>query len=270
MEGASISTMAPTAVSIFQQRQLKRSMKILRKDFRLYAIIGEEETVKYERISEGIFLNRPNRFVAQVETKEGTQLCHVKNTGRCRELFLPGARVYLQESDRPGRKTRFDLVGVEKQGRIVNVDSQIPNRAVEEWLRKGNLFQEISLLKPEARYANSRFDLYLEADGERAFMEIKGVTLEEEGVARFPDAPTQRGVKHIQELIACKKEGYGAYMVFVVQMKGVLRLEPNDKTHPEFGQALREAARAGVRILAYDCLVTRDSICLDRPVEIGL
>ncbi len=226
--------------------------------------------MKYKRIREGIFLNRPNRFIARVETDKGIELCHVKNTGRCRELFLPGAKVYLEESDRPGRKTKFDLIGVEKEGRMVNVDSQIPNRVVEEWLRKGNLFEKISFMKPETRYANSRFDLYLEADGKQAFMEIKGVTLEEEGVARFPDAPTQRGVKHIQELIACRKEGYEAYLMFVIQMKGIFRLEPNDKTHPAFGKALREAAGSGVQILAYDCNVTRDSICLDQSVEVGL
>lgn len=226
--------------------------------------------MKYKRISEAVFLNRPNRFVAQVQIGERREVCHVKNTGRCRELFVPGARVYLEESENPSRKTRYDLIGVEKEGRMVNVDSQVPNEAVKEWLMAGNLFQQILLLKPETRYGSSRFDLYLEADGKQIFMEVKGVTLEEDGVARFPDAPTERGVKHIQELMECAKEGYEAYLIFVIQMKGVCRMEPNDRTHPAFGQALRKAKEEGVHILAYDCRVTRDSICLDEPVEVAL
>lgn len=226
--------------------------------------------MKYKRISEAVFLNRPNRFVAQVQIGERMEVCHVKNTGRCRELFVPGTRVYLEESENPSRKTRYDLIGVEKEGRMVNVDSQVPNEAVREWLMAGNLFRQILLLKLESRYGSSRFDLYLEADGKRIFMEVKGVTLEEDGVARFPDAPTERGVKHIQELMECAKEGFEAYLIFVIQMKGVCRMEPNDRTHPAFGQALRKAKEAGVHILAYDCRVTRDSICLDEPVEVAL
>lgn len=226
--------------------------------------------MRYERISEAVFFSRPNRFVAYVEREGKQEICHVKNTGRCRELLVPGARVYLQESDNPSRKTKYDLVAVRKGDRIVNMDSQIPNAAVREWLEAGNLFQKISLLRPEMRYGNSRFDLYLEADGKRIFMEVKGVTLEENGVAKFPDAPTERGVKHIRELINCVKDGYEAYVMFVIQMKGVYSMKPNDQMHPAFGEALREAASTGVKVLAYDCNVTEDSIRLDEPITVVL
>lgn len=226
--------------------------------------------MRYERISEAVFFSRPNRFVAYVEREGKQEICHVKNTGRCRELLVPGARVYLQESDNPSRKTKYDLVAVRKGDRIVNMDSQIPNAAVREWLEAGNLFQNISLLRPEMRYGNSRFDLYLEADGKRIFMEVKGVTLEENGVAKFPDAPTERGVKHIRELINCVKDGYEAYVMFVIQMKGVYSMKPNDQMHPAFGEALREAASTGVKVLAYDCNVTEDSIRLDEPITVVL
>lgn len=226
--------------------------------------------MRYERISEAVFFSRPNRFVAYVEREGKQEICHVKNTGRCRELLVPGARVYLQESDNPSRKTKYDLVAVRKGDRIVNMDSQIPNAAVREWLEAGNLFQKISLLRPEMRYGNSRFDLYLEADGKRIFMEVKGVTLEENGVAKFPDAPTERGVKHIRELINCVKDGYEAYVMFVIQMKGVYSMKPNDQMHPAFGEALREAASTGVKVLAYDCNVTEDSIRLDEPITVAL
>lgn len=226
--------------------------------------------MRYERISEAVFFSRPNRFVAYVEREGKQEICHVKNTGRCRELLVPGARVYLQGSDNPSRKTKYDLVAVRKGDRIVNMDSQIPNAAVREWLEAGNLFQKISLLRPEMRYGNSRFDLYLEADGKRIFMEVKGVTLEENGVAKFPDAPTERGVKHIRELINCVKDGYEAYVMFVIQMKGVYSMKPNDQMHPAFGEALREAASTGVKVLAYDCNVTEDSIRLDEPITVVL
>lgn len=226
--------------------------------------------MKYDRISEAVFRKRPNRFVAEVERGGKTEICHVKNTGRCRELLIPGAAVYVQESINPSRKTRFDLIGVRKGERLVNLDSQIPNGVVREWLEEGNLFEHISLLRPETRYGNSRFDLYLEAGGQKIFIEVKGVTLEEEGVARFPDAPTERGLKHIQELTGCVREGYEAYVIFVIQMKGVYRMEPNDRMHPAFGEALRGAAKAGVHILAYDCLVETDSIRLDAPVPVAL
>lgn len=224
----------------------------------------------YERIEEAVFLSRPNRFLAQVRTAGGEEVCHVKNTGRCRELLIPGTRIWVQRNDNPSRKTALDLIAAEKAGRVVNMDSQIPNKVAEEWIRSGHLFEEPRLIRPETRYGDSRFDLYLENAESRMFLEVKGVTLEEDGVARFPDAPTLRGVKHIQELIRCREEGYRAGILFVIQMKGVRYLEPNDRTHPEFGEALRRADRAGVEILAVDCRVTPESILADARVDVRL
>lgn len=224
----------------------------------------------YERIEEAVFLSRPNRFLAQVRTAGGEEVCHVKNTGRCRELLIPGTRIWVQRNDNPSRKTALDLIAAEKAGRVVNMDSQIPNKVAEEWIRSGHLFEEPRLIRPETRYGDSRFDLYLENAESRMFLEVKGVTLEEDGVARFPDAPTLRGVKHIQELIRCREEGYRAGILFVIQMKGVRYLEPNDWTHPEFGEALRRADRAGVEILAVDCRVTPESILADARVDVRL
>lgn len=226
--------------------------------------------MKYENIREGYFLERPNRFIAIVEIDGRPEKCHVKNTGRCRELLLPRAKLYLQDCGKPDRKTRYDVIAVKKGDRIVNMDSQIPNKAVVEWLKQGNFFSKDAIIRPEKTYKNSRFDVYIEDGDRKAFMEIKGVTLEEDGVARFPDAPTERGIKHIQELCECKKEGYEAYILFLIQMKGVYLMEPNWKTHEAFGEALVEAAGQGVHILAYDSLVTEDSILLDKPVEVNL
>ena len=226
--------------------------------------------MKYERIRKGIFLQRPNRFLASVELDGCSELCHVKNTGRCRELLIPGTRIWVQRNDNPSRKTALDLIAAEKAGKVVNMDSQIPNKVAEEWIRSGHLFEEPRLIRPETRYGDSRFDLYLENAESRMFLEVKGVTLEEDGVARFPDAPTLRGVKHIQELIRCREEGYRAGILFVIQMKGVRYLEPNDRTHPEFGEALRRADRAGVEILAVDCRVTPESILADARVDVRL
>ena len=226
--------------------------------------------MQYERIEEAVFLSRPNRFLAQVRTAGGEEVCHVKNTGRCRELLIPGTRIWVQRNDNPSRKTALDLIAAEKAGRVVNMDSQIPNKVAEEWIRSGHLFEEPRLIRPETRYGDSRFDLYLENAESRMFLEVKGVTLEEDGVARFPDAPTLRGVKHIQELIRCREEGYRAGILFVIQMKGVRYLEPNDRTHPEFGEALRRADRAGVEILAVDCRVTPESILADARVDVRL
>ena len=226
--------------------------------------------MKYRNMEPAIFLERPNRFIAYVEQAGKREICHVKNTGRCRELLLPGAELYVQRSDNPNRKTALDLIVVRKGNELVNMDSQAPNRVVEEWLRAGNLCGPDAFVKPECKYGNSRFDFYIE-DGERKlFMEVKGVTLEEDGIARFPDAPTERGVKHIQELMECKKAGYEAYLFFVIQMKGVHVLEPNDRTHPAFGETLREAAKAGVQVLAYDCLVKPDELVIDRQIEVRL
>lgn len=226
--------------------------------------------MQYQNMERAVFLERPNRFVAYVEMDGRREKCHVKNTGRCRELLIPGTQVYLQRAENPDRKTKYDLIGVKKGENLINMDSQIPNYAVREWLEKGGLFEKITRLRPETKYANSRFDIYMEADGKKIFMEVKGVTLEENGVARFPDAPTERGVKHIQELMECRRDGYEAYVFFVIQMKGVRWFEPNDKTHPEFGEALRGAAAQGVHILAYDCLVTENSIEIDKKIQVRL
>ncbi len=227
--------------------------------------------MKYENICAAAFISRPNRFVARIEVEGREEICHVKNTGRCRELLLPGARIYVQKVDSPGRKTKYDLIAVEKGDKLVNMDSQIPNAAAAEWLLQGGLWQDISLLKREVTYGNSRFDLYVERrDGTRLFMEVKGVTLEENGIASFPDAPTDRGVKHIRELCKCREDGYEAYLLFVIQMKGIHKLRPNWERHEAFGEALCAASRSGVKILAYDCMVMPDSIVLDQPVTVNL
>lgn len=200
-----------------------------------------------------------------------TETVHVKNTGRCRELLVPDAKVYLFVSDNPNRKTKYDLIAVEKvtdRGVIlVNMDSQIPNDVVGEWLKKNQLFSENAVIKREVRFGNSRFDFYVE-DGERkAFIEVKGVTLENDGVVSFPDAPTERGVKHINELIACFEQGFEAYIIFVVQMKGVHSFEPNAEHHKEFADALIYAREKGVKVLVYDCIVTPDTIEIDSKIE---
>lgn len=225
--------------------------------------------MRYEKIRTGTFLLRRNRFIAEVEIDGEVVDCHVKNTGRCRELFIPGVKVILQESDNPNRKTRYDLIEVYKNGQLINVDSQVTNTVVEEWVKTGSYFQNLKLVKREVTYGKSRFDLYVEyGEDKKAFIEVKGVTLEENGVARFPDAPTLRGVKHVEELITCMQDGYEAYLFFVVQMKHITHVEPNWKTHPEFGNALQRAADAGVHLLAYDCLMTEDSIQADQPLQI--
>ena len=226
--------------------------------------------MKYNHIEEGIFLARPNRFIAEVSIEGKSEICHVKNTGRCKELLIPGASIYTQRNENPNRKTKLDLISVYKGDTLVNMDSQVPNKVVEDWIKEGNFLEEITFLKREQTYGNSRFDIYVEGEGKKIFMEVKGVTLEEDHVAMFPDAPTQRGVKHIEELIKCKEEGYEAYIFFVIQMKGVTSFTPNDKTHPEFAEALKRAKLAGVRILAYDCIITRDSITIDSPIPVEL
>lgn len=215
----------------------------------------------YEKIVPGIFLARPNRFIAHVDVGGRVEVCHVKNTGRCRELLLPGVKVWLEESENPARKTRYDLIAVEKEREdgplFINMDSQAPNRVFGEWAAAGGLGFVPTLLRPEMTYGNSRFDYYWEFSKEgslrRGFWEVKGVTLEEKGVARFPDAPTLRGMKHLEELILARRAGYEAGVCFIVQMAGMDRVEPNDTTHPEFGAALRRAARAGVEVLALEC-----------------
>ena len=226
--------------------------------------------MKYAQIEPAVFLERPNRFVAYVEQAGKREICHVKNTGRCKELLLPGTTVYVQRQSNPVRKTPLDLIAVKKGERLINMDAQAPNKVTAEWLRTGGFCSAGAFIKPECRYGNSRFDFYIEDGLRRIFMEVKGVTLEEDGVVRFPDAPTERGVKHILELIECKRAGYEAYIFFVIQMKNVRFLEPNDRTHPAFGEALRRAAAEGVGVFARDCLVEPDELKIDREVEVRL
>ena len=222
-----------------------------------------------EKIVTGKFLSRPNRFIAHIEIDGTTQVCHVKNTGRCRELLQPGATVYCADCLSDTRKTRYDLIAVQKGDRLINMDSQIPNYAVKQWLEQGNL-GELQQIKPETVFGASRFDFSFYKDGKLCFLEVKGVTLENDGVCAFPDAPTQRGTRHLQELTELCQRGYGAYVLFVIQMEDVKYLHPNDVTDPAFGKALREAYNAGVHILAYDCKVTADSMTLYAPVEVKL
>ena len=230
----------------------------------------------YHRLNRGIFLQRPNRFIARCEVNGEAVVCHVKNTGRCRELLLPGAAVWLEESDNPQRKTRFDLVCVENRGYTVNMDSQAPNLIFREWLASGGCLPGVRAIRPETRYGDSRFDFAYEretAEGEiiRGFAEVKGVTLfDDEGVAYFPDAPTERGVKHVRELIAARQAWYEAMICFVLQRENVTCLRPNDRTHPAFGDALREAAAAGVMLTAVCCRVTPDSCTADHIVPVIL
>lgn len=227
--------------------------------------------MRYERITQGSFLERPNRFLAYAELAGKKEVIHVKNTGRCAELLKPGAVIYVQESQNPERKTKWDLIAVEKGDRIINMDSQIPNRVVQDWIEEGNLFEDVRLVKPETTYCNSRFDLYVETgDKRKIFIEVKGVTLEENGVVRFPDAPSERAVKHLEELGHAVKEGYEAYVFFVIQMKGVRYFTPNRDTHPAFCDALKRAQAAGVHVLAYDCEVSADSIEVNEEVPVVL
>ena len=229
----------------------------------------------YREIQRGTFLSRPNRFIAKVLVDGKEETVHVKNTGRCKELLIPGCTVYLYVSDNPTRKTKYDLVAVEKirEGKnalLINMDSQIPNDAVAEWLPKSGLFSKDAVIRREVTYGESRFDFYVEDGDTKAFLEVKGVTLENDGIAMFPDAPTERGVKHIKELISCAEEGYSAYVVFVIQMKKITELRPNDATHKDFGDALREAAAAGVKVIAVDCKVTPDSMVIDDFINVIL
>ena len=231
--------------------------------------------MKYNRVVPGIFQKRPNRFIAHVCINGKEEVCHVKNTGRCKELLVPGCTVYCAVSDNPKRKTKFDLIAVEKKVEsstlLINMDSQAPNAAVKEWLASGaSPFGKIDLLKPECRHGNSRFDFYLECNKRKIFIEVKGVTLEDDGVVLFPDAPTERGVKHVHELIQCHGEGCETYILFVVQMERARYFTPNRKTHPEFADALCEAKQADVELLAYMCTVSPDEMKMDKPLEIKL
>lgn len=226
--------------------------------------------MQYGKILPARFLSRPNRFVARVEAEGEELVCHVKNTGRCRELLVPGATVWLEESPNPSRKTKFDLIAVEKGDRLINMDAQAPNKVFGEWAAAGGFREGLTLLRPETTYGSSRFDFYWESSKSRGFVEVKGVTLEEDGIVRFPDAPTLRGVKHLDELVKAREAGYEAAVCFVIQMENVRWFAPNDVTHPEFGQALRKAAAAGVEILAMDCAVTPQSLTMGNPVLVKL
>lgn len=226
--------------------------------------------MKYDNILKGKFISRPNRFIAHIEINGKVEICHVKNTGRCKELLLPNATVFVQENNNPKRKTKFSLISVIKEKRIINMDSQVPNKIVHEWMLKGNLLKDITLIKPESKYNNSRFDFYVETENKKIFIEVKGVTLENQGIVKFPDAPTERGLKHVKELCDCIKEGYDAYIIFVVQMKNVLHFEPNIETHKEFAEALIEAKKQGVNIIAVDCEVKEDSINIIDYVKVIL
>ena len=224
--------------------------------------------MNYSNVAEGVFLERPNRFIAIVEIDGKEEICHVKNTGRCKELLVRGATVYLCRSENTQRKTKYDLVAVKKGDRLVNIDSQAPNLAVKEWLP--HLFSDGKRFLSEVTFGKSRFDFYVETDRKRIFLEVKGVTLEENGIVRFPDAPTERGVKHVLELAECVRQGYDAYVLFVIQMSGVRYFEPNDATHRGFGDALRTAKRNGVRILARECDVWKEGMSVGESVEVRL
>ena len=224
--------------------------------------------MKYPSTVTASFISRPNRFIATVQLQGRTETVHVKNTGRCKELLIPGAKVVLAPSDNPARKTHYDLIGVYSRGVLLNMDSQAPNAAAREYLAK--LYPGAGI-KSEYRHGDSRLDFYIERKCEKpVFVEVKGVTLFDGDTAMFPDAPTERGVKHIRHLISCAESGAEALMLFIVQMKGVSRLIPNDATHPQFGQALRDAAMAGVKIIAVDCIVTEDSMTADKEIYVEL
>ena len=223
----------------------------------------------YANMIPGTFLARPNRFIAHVELGGQTEVVHVKNTGRCRELLPVGAQVWCQKSDNPNRKTKFDLITVRKGHRLINMDSQAPNTAAKEWLAAGGL-GDIENLRAETKHGDSRFDFSFTKNGKPCYLEVKGVTLETEGVCAFPDAPTERGAKHLRGLTQAVREGCGGYVLFVIQMADVKYLHPNDATDPEFGKALREAAAAGVEVLAVDCTVTEDSMTIGQFVPVVL
>ena len=226
--------------------------------------------MKYKNIHKGKFKNRPNRFIAEVEIDGVVNTVHVKNTGRCKELLTENATVFLEKSDNPLRKTQYDLVAVYKGDRLINMDSQAPNIVFGEYLKKNELIKNVTKIKPEHKFNNSRFDFYVESENRKIFAEVKGVTLEEDNIVMFPDAPTERGLRHIQELIEACKQGYEAYCVFIVQMNNVKYFTPNVKTQPEFAQALITAQNQGVNIIAYDCIVTENSLEVNNQVKIIL
>lgn len=226
--------------------------------------------MRYDSVISARFLERPNRFIARVETADGVQIVHVKNTGRCRELLVPGAEVYLAKGSNPNRKTAYDLIAVKKNGLLVNMDAQAPNQVFAEWVLEGSFLPDVKALRREYTYGESRLDFCLETERGIHLVEVKGVTLEDQGEARFPDAPTERGVKHIRELQRAVENGLDATLFFVVQMENMHSVSPNDVTHPAFGAALREAVAAGVQVCAWDCAVTPDSLSIRRQVPVLL
>lgn len=226
--------------------------------------------MRYQEVVSGRFLSRPNRFIANVETEKGVQTVHVKNTGRCRELLVPGCSVYLERAWNPARKTAYDLIAVEKGPLLVNMDAQAPNKVFAEWTEQGGFVPDVLAIRPEYRYGDSRLDFCVETPEGPHLVEVKGVTLEEGGAARFPDAPTERGVRHIRELQKAAEAGLDTTLFFVVQIENIRSVAPNDETHPAFGAALREAVARGVHVCAYDCTVTPDSLAIHRPVPVIL
>lgn len=226
--------------------------------------------MRYSQVCEARFLSRPNRFIARVLLDGEEHVVHVKNTGRCRELLVPGASVFLSKAEKQGRKTDYDLIAVRKNDLLINMDSQAPNQVFQEWASKGRFLPGLTRICPEYTLGESRFDFYLKQGEKRHLVEVKGVTLEDCGIARFPDAPTQRGVKHVNGLIAARQEGYECWLCFVVQMSPVRWVEPNDLTHPAFGDALRRAELAGVHVIACECAVTPDSLVIDHSVAVKL
>ncbi len=226
----------------------------------------------YENVLPAVFRARPNRFIAEITLGGAPVLCHVKNTGRCGELLVPGAEIWVQDfGPDTSRKTRYDLITVRRgDGLLVNLDSQAPNRVFAEYAASSGLFGTVATLRPEVKFGDSRFDFYAEGGGARSFIEVKGVSLEREGAALFPDAPTERGLKHVRELIRCAAEGYRAYMAFIVQFSGAGRFRPNMETQPEFGRALSDARDAGVHLVAVECAVTPGSLTCRGPIEVEL
>lgn len=228
--------------------------------------------MEYGNMVEARFLRRVNRFTAFVELNGQEEMVHVKNTGRCKELLIEGARVFLEEADKEGRKTKYSLIAVYKGDMLVNMDSQAPNQMAAEALAEGKIEEigEVDFLKREVNYENSRFDLFYQKENKKGFIEVKGVTLEGNGIAKFPDAPTERGAKHLRELIKAKEEGYEAAVLFVIQMEGVQEFRPNEERDKNFTAALKEAAKAGVKILAYDCRVQVGKVYIDQKVPVNL
>lgn len=224
----------------------------------------------YEDIIAGNFISRPNRFIAKVNINGNEETVHVKNTGRCKELLTENAKVFCQHFNNNKRKTNYDLISVYKGDRLINMDSQAPNKVVYEFLLSEILFTDIEEIKPESKYKNSRFDFYVKTKSKEVYIEVKGVTLEENGIVLFPDAPTQRGIKHINDLIDAEKDGYEAYIIFVVQMENVKYFTPNIKTHPQFGETLKKAKENGVNILCYDCKVTESALDINKRVDVKL